>query len=890
MSTDSIDWLKKFIDADKDGNPAGADAPGGLPRRLGKYQVLSELGRGGTSIVYKALDPDLKRPIALKVLRDAQVRPELVERLHREATAAAKLRHSNIVSIHEVGTILGPDGGALHFIAMDYVEGRNLAESAALLSPQERLEVLLAVAQTVGFAHEQGVVHRDLKPENILIEVATRVESSGLRWRVLLTDFGLAKIIGGEDLTRSGVVIGTPHYMSPEQVRGRARETGPATDVWALGVMLYEGLTTRRPFDGETALEIYEQIVREEPISPRKRNPRVSADLETVVQKALEKEASSRYSHARAFAEDLGSCLRDEPISTRPAGVARKSWRKVRKNPLPYALGLGLSLALAFAAALALHGRSARKESLLAFRDKARLALDAALALRRAGANSKMREFLPPLEEAYQQASRRAPELAEIDYLIGRMYRALIQDDRALEYQEAALVKDPGYGPSRYEHAILTFKKYVQEIERRNLEAAALPGEELDRSRPELASLREAMVRDCSALLTSPPRELTHANLLVARGLLAYGRRQLPEARAVLEEAARADPLLDEVWQILGHTARLGTASGADERERRFRAEEETYTQGLLRDQGYVPYLFRRGFLRLARGHYYAEHGRDPFPDLEQGEADLTKALEKDPTSFEIRLRRSTGRMYRGVYGKPPAQDPLEDFRLAEADLLDLTPRPVTPLTADAWRSLGGVRYQRGKYLLGHGRDPGPDFASSEAALRKGLEISRTNADVADAHALLGQLEAAWAAHSGHINQDPEARFKKAEEHFSKAIQMMADNAWYYRLRATGIVLRAEYRESQGDEPFRDYALAEDDLVRSVALKKDLTSAWRERGQLKFGRAAAWEKRHQNDRARRDYSGAASDFLETLSLNPLLDPELGSRLAEAKRKASELGE
>jgi tetratricopeptide (TPR) repeat protein/predicted Ser/Thr protein kinase len=761
MSTDSIDWLKHFIEADGGDPPAGPSAEAGFPRRLGKYQLLSELGRGGTSIVYKALDPDLKRPVALKVLRDVHVHPALVERLHREAMAAAKLRHPNIVSIHEVGTILSADGGALHFIAMDYVDGKNLAESAGILKPEERLEILLAVAQTVAFAHEQGIVHRDLKPENILVDLATRVEPSGLRWHVWLTDFGLAKIIGGEDLTRSGMVLGTPHYMSPEQVRGRSRETGPATDVWALGVMLYESLTAHRPFDGETALEIYDQIVHEDPVSLRKRNPRIAVDLETVVQKALEKIPSARYASAGDFAKDLASCLRDEPISTRPAGVARKSWKKVRKNPLPYALGSGMGLVLALAIALALHGRTERKESLMAFRDKARLALEAALALRRAGANARMREFLPPLEEAYRKASVRAPELPEVDYLIGRMHRALIEDEKALEFQESALRKDPAYGPSLYERGILTFKKYLQELERVP-QGGAATDEESDRSRPELAAFLESMVRDCSTLLSRPQSGLTAANLLVARGLLAYGRRHLPEARALLEEAARTDPLLDEVWQVLGHTVRLGTASGIDERERRYRTEEETYTQALLRDKGYVPYLFRRGHLRIARGHYYAEHGRDPSTDFAQGEADLSKALEKDPSSFEIRLRRALGRMFRGVYERPPVSDPMEDFRLAEADLLGLTPRPFNPLLPDAWRSLGGVRYQRG-------RDPGPEFTSALDALQKALEVSRTEGDIAEAHANLGQLFATWASYAWHTNQDPHILFKKAEDHFIPA-------------------------------------------------------------------------------------------------------------------------
>jgi len=882
MSTDSIDWLKKFIEAGGGEGPAGTDRS--FPRRLGKYDVLSEIGRGGTSVVYKAMDPDLKRAVALKVLRDA-VHPVLIERLHREATAAAKLRHPNIVSIHEVGTILGPDGGALHFIAMDYVEGRNLAEAAGEMTSAERLEILLAVAQTAAFAHEQGIVHRDLKPENILVEPATKVESSGLRWRVWLTDFGLAKIIGGEDLTRSGAVLGTPHFMSPEQVRGRARETGPSTDVWALGVMVYECLTTRRPFDGQTALEIYDQIVHEEPRPPRKANPQISVDLETLTLKALEKDPSARYSDARAFAEDLARGLRDEPISTRPAGVALKSWKKVRKNPLPYALGLGMAAIFAVAVGLAVIGRAERQESLLAFRDKARLALDAALALRRAGANSKMREFLPPLEEAYRKASSRAPENAEVDYLIGRMFRALLEDEKALEYQASALRKDPAYGPARYERAVLTFKKYLQDLER-----PSEGGEESDRLKPDIARQRESMVGDCSAVLAGRQEGLTAANLLVARGMLAYGRGQLAEARPLLEEAARADPLLDEVWLILGRTVRLGTAPEFEERERKYRAEEESYTQGLLRDAGFVPYLFRRGQLRMSRGHYFAEHGRDPSPDFAAAEKDLSDALEKDKTAFDIRLRRANNRVFRAVYERPPVSDPMEQFRLAEADFLELSARPFQPLTPDVWRSLGAIRLERGRYLLGQGRDPVPEFASAQPPMEKSLQISNAKGDIGAAHAFLGRLYATWASHLWKTNRDPSDWFQKAENHFEAATKMQPQDSWYRRLRATGLVSRAEYRESRLEDPFGDYALAEDDLQRAIELRKDFTSAWRERAQLRFGRGAAWERRGQKERARQDYSAAANDYLETLSLNRLLRSELEPRLAEAKKKAAELGE
>ena len=881
MSTDSIDWLKSFL-RDEGGRRAEPDAG---PVRIGKYQVFSEIGRGGTSIIYKAFDPDLSRPVALKVLRDAPSHPVLIDRLHREATAAAKLRHSNIVAIHETGTILGPDGAALHFIAMDYVEGRHLAATSPDLTADERLLVLLAVAQTVAFAHERGVVHRDLKPENILIEKTDAPDSAGLRCHVWLTDFGLAKIMGGEDLTRSGTVIGTPHYMSPEQVRGRSRETGPATDVWALGVMLYEVACGGRPFHGETALEVYEQIVREDPQSPRKRNPRLSADLETLILKALEKDPTARYPNAGAFAEDLSRCLRDEPISTRPASMGRKVWKTARKDPLRTALGAGLAALLFLAILLGAAGRAERKESLEAFRDQARLALDAALALRRAGANAKMREFLPPLEEAYRKAIARAPELAEVDYLIGRMHRALLEDEKALEYQEAALRKDPAYGPALYERAVLTFKKSVQEAER-PVDAAA--GEDVERARP--ATHRESMIRDCTALLQRPQPGLSAANLIVARGLIAYGRGQLAEARALFEEAARADPLLDEVWQALGRTVRLGTTPSFEERERKYRLEEDSYTQGLLRDHGFVPYLLRRGNLRMSRGHYYGEHGRDPSPDFAAAEKDFTEALEKDPASFEIRLRRAQNWIYRGVYGRPPVSDPLEDFRLAEADLLDLTRRPFNPQTTDAWRTLSAVHFQRARFLLSQGKDPVPEFAAAQAPLEQTMQISQKEGDLSAAHANLGQLFSTWAAHLAKTNRDPLELFKRAEDHLAPAIKAHPKDSWYYRLRATCLVSRADYRESRSEEPFPDYALAEDDLQRALDLKRDLTSAWRERAQLRFGRAAAWEKRGQKDRARQDYSAAANDYLETLSLNRLLQSELGPRLAEAQRKAADLGE
>ena len=225
-----------------------------------------------------------------------------------------------------------------------------------------------------------------------------------------------------------------------------------------------------------------------------------------------------------------------------------------------------------------------------------------------------------------------------------------------------------------------------------------------------------------------------------------------------------------------------------------------------------------------------------------------------------------------------------------EADFLELTRRPLERQLSEAWRGLGGVRFHRGRYFLSQGRDPLSEFSSAQTAYEKSLQLSKGGYDTAGSHAHLGQLFAAWASHLGKTNRDPAEMFKKAEEHLGAATKAQPEDSWYLRLHATSLVQRAEYRESRSEDPFPDYALAEDDLQRAITQRKDLTSAWRERAQLRFGRAGAWEKRGQKERARQDYSAAANDYLETLSLNRLLQAELEPRLAEAKKKAAELGE
>jgi serine/threonine protein kinase len=285
----------------------GRRTEGGLD--LPRYEIRARLGEGSTAMVYNAWDRELKRPVALKVLRESSSFSDVArQRFRREAQAAAGLRHPNVVTVYDAGQ----HEGRL-FLAMELVEGRTLGK----VMRDERgdlprlLRLFERAAQGVAAAHAQGIVHRDLKPDNILVTTGGEPK---------VGDFGLAHVVDSSmPLTRTGAVLGTPVYMSPEQVQGRVREITPRTDVYALGAMLYEALTGSPPHTADTMPELYAKIVHESPPAPRKRRAEIAPELETIILRAIDKDPGRRYETAGALADDLKNFLEGKPIAARPA-------------------------------------------------------------------------------------------------------------------------------------------------------------------------------------------------------------------------------------------------------------------------------------------------------------------------------------------------------------------------------------------------------------------------------------------------------------------------------------------------------------------------------------------------------------------------------------------
>jgi predicted Ser/Thr protein kinase len=292
-----------------------------LPQMFGEYELLAEVARGGMGVVYRARQTALGRVVALKMILAGRLANAAdVLRFRTEAEAAARLQHANIVNVFDVGEIDGQ-----HFFTMEFIEGVSLSEKLASgpLPSRAAAGYVRRIARAVHYAHKQDIIHRDLKPSNVLIDESDEPH---------ITDFGLAKRLGdGSDQTRTGTILGTPSYMSPEQAQGK-RDVGPATDVYSLGAILYELLTGRPPFKAETPFDTVVQVIENDPVPPSLLNARVEPDLETICLKCLEKDPAMRYASADAMAGDLQRYLDGESIDARSFNVLDRLTRMLGRD------------------------------------------------------------------------------------------------------------------------------------------------------------------------------------------------------------------------------------------------------------------------------------------------------------------------------------------------------------------------------------------------------------------------------------------------------------------------------------------------------------------------------------------------------------------------------
>lgn len=434
------------------------DEPRPHPKQIGRYTITRELGHGGMGVVYEATQDFPKRTVALKVIRPELVGPSLLRRFEHEAEALASVQHPAIAQLFEAGhdaAILqdGSHGGRVAFIAMELVTGRPLTEAARELPLRERIGLAARVCEAVEHAHRRGVIHRDLKPGNILVDESGQPK---------VLDFGIAKLADqtrhGTIETHAGQIVGTVGYMSPEQLAGDVRALDLRCDVYALGVLLYECLAGRPPFNlkGLSVVQAAAAVREREPTPLGRHAPQFRGDLEAIAAKALEKTPERRYSSAGELAQDLRRHLNHEPVSARPLTALYHAGKFAARHRGLVASLATVMLALAGGAAgFAWQARIARTEAAEADRTRAFLSqlLEYATPEVAQGRTLSMRDGIDRAEKSLESADDMSPKArASLHDMLGRIYVSLYEHQKALHHYDAcAAYMEEKYGPESRE-------------------------------------------------------------------------------------------------------------------------------------------------------------------------------------------------------------------------------------------------------------------------------------------------------------------------------------------------------------------------------------------------------------------------------------------------------
>ncbi len=791
-----------------------------MAKPFGDYVLESLLGKGGFGEVWKAQDPSLARSVALKILRHDD--PDELTRFLREAHTAASLIHANIAAVYRVGQFDGK-----HFIAMQLIDGHTLATF-----PRNNINgvvrVMRDVCRAVAFAHDKDIIHRDLKPANIM------VDRDG---RAYVMDFGLARQLKpGSSLTVSGMMIGTPAYMSPEQAQGRRAD--PRSDVYSLGATLYELLTEKPPFQSDDVISLLTRVVAEDPVAPRTRNPRVPRELDTIVLKCLEKDPDRRYATAAALADDLERWLNGEPISAHPPSFVYLLRKRIAKRKWSLLAAAGLVAALAVTATLLPILQSTKKqlnETHARLREQMRDMTDAylrtVLAERRSGNVRGMLDVVPTAESICRQCADAIPELSEPHARLGRIYRAALRYDDALAELDRALAKNGADADARYERGLLRAQYFDRLRLRYARRYEALPGRpaghrptlaDLERLNPDLARFRAGAREDMLAAGDRP----------TIRAVLSWLDENRVEAKRLLEEAIASEPDLEAAIE------RLGQLALDDER---YQDALDLFSRGIESDRGYMPYLQGRGNTLLNRGVDAQNRGEDPTDLYTRAIRDYSViATHGNDEQFAI-MNRGQVRMNLAVYRSERGDDVTDLIREATLDFDHLVKR--WPQRFEPWEGRGIARSTHGEILRMRGQEAPALYEQAIADFDKALAIEPDDGGTYDRRA---NARTAWANLRRDKGEDASGPYVAALQDYEHALQLSPDRPLTITDRGIARTNFGLMMHRRGEDPSDLYAAALRDFDDALQRSPDYDPPRTARAELLVNRLR-WDESRGRD-------------------------------------------
>lgn len=813
-----------------------------------RFETGVLIGRGGAGEVYKAFDPQLRRFVALKYLRHDD--PEMAHRMLREARAQASIDHELICKVYETG-----EAGGRPYIAMQFIDGEPLEKAARSMGLDQKVKIVADVAGAIAAAHKIGLIHRDLKPGNIIVE-----KCDDGSWKPHVLDFGLVGGTEGSALTRTGEVLGTPAFMSPEQAKGENRKMDRRTDVYGLGALLYFLLTGRPPFPAESSVETLLHVVRDDPAPPRKLDPGIPADLETIALKCLEKEPGRRYDSALALEQDLHRYLAGEAIFARPQSWRYRVARRIRKHPYSYATATALSAAFVAAAGLWLHSQwtAARQE---------RLSRQFGQEVERIKGMMD-RAYLLPLHDISPEKTRARGELE----MISRQARQLGRDAAG----PGALALGEGYYSLR---DFGSARRYLQEawdrgqrdpetelalgrclgvLYQRGLDAVArLNDKNLRQAQTQLI---RRQLRDPALRYLKEARPASHQKTdPLGNGFIALYENRHAEALKDANSSIANDPLSYEALELKGDALTALARSLAEKGDYQGATGEFELARGAYEAAAGIarsnPSLYEReSDLLLGEAEMAAEHGLPPATQYDASLDANRRAREADPSDPRLYDQEATIYISNAEYLANASQnhhDSLGRSMTAARQALRLDANDVTALKVVVLLDVASSYYGSAKPDAGKFARLNSEVASLKHAI--GLRPEPGNLDgLADILTMQASLLEREGRDALQIYSDAVAAYRNAAALGISSRYLAAGTA-------NGCVMKAAYEIAHGLDPSGDLRVAAESARMVIAADPSSANAYVKLSESDYFRALYQAEEEKDPRAALEAALASSE-------------------------------
>ncbi|MEW6730405.1 MAG: tetratricopeptide repeat protein [Acidobacteriota bacterium] len=829
-----------------------------------RYEFIELIGEGGIGRVYKAKDLRLRRNVALKFLRRDD--PVQVERLFHEAQAQARIQHDHICKVYEVSEVEGHP-----YIAMQYIDGQSLDRAREHMTLEEKVKAIKEIAEALHAAHRIGLIHRDIKPANIMVE-----HGEDGRWRPYVMDFGLVREIESKGQTVTGMVMGTPSYMSPEQARGEVHQLDCHTDIYSLGATLYALLSGRPPFEGTAIVKFIMKAGEDdlEPQSLRTFNYSISADLETIVMKCLEKDPQRRYDSAKALAEDLQRYLDGEPIQARPVTWTYRITKKAKKNRT---LVIVLALTIVLTIVLAAMGLQARRTAAEQARLAQQFGQEFGQRVQEIEGIMRFASLLPLHDTRRERAMIKLRiqgienQLSQIGpvgqgpahYAIGRGYLTLQEYQLAREHLQKA--RQLGYQSREVNYALgqtmgALYLKALEETQRiaaREVRERRIREIEGEYKEPALTYLKAS-----NGVRTDSPAYV--------EGLIAFYEKRYDEALSKAIQAFQEVPWLYEARKLEGD---IYLMLGNEKQSRgdypgalaNYQRAGDAYREAMAIGESDATVYEGECTRYINIIETKQQQGGDLKELFEQALIACDRALEANSESSQAYNKKSLAYLYQAEYQLLHG----EDIKLSLVKAIEMGEQSIrfSPRFSNAYNNVGVAYQTQGDYELDRGMDPRSSFDRATEYYRKALQF---DPNFSYTYNNLGNLYESRGEYEFGQGIDPRASLDLAIENYQQTIRLSPDSSYSYSNLGVAYKTRAIYEMEQGLDPRDALKRAIESHEKSLQLNPNNAYAYSNLG-LACENMGEYEM--LNERDPQPFLQRAIDaFGKAIELNPNIAP------------------